>query len=592
MPDALQALGTRLTRQGGAVPTDLLMGGLHIANSCMRLAPVLPAPRNAALRMVQASAHFASVVGGIIFNNTRLRAFTPTATTALAARENRYVIAVEVLRLMRSMTLVCRAPEASFEVLAAAVPPQRMLQLLHGAGAALLAALEAGALALPLLPRAVQACLIKPLLATVHAQMRARTETLSVPTLSLVEYLFTAGDALPREAADQREWMAACPRLIYVLGLMPDFQPHTAALAAAPDAQLTWVGLLLRYCLPPLLKDSSAAGAAPSPGVRWQPSGWNLAARVQTLHVVTAGVQAPFLTRGLHAELARPGGALVALRLAARAAAALPLQPIAGASAHEAKQWSLALQSSAGLVSYISGLMANHDHHYGSGRGDLQTAAWEVMAAVPLLAMLVPDSPAIAVGGQQRPSHGPGSFDHQRAVLFQMMVLVRAAEPLQLPSPKYVATWASAVEAMLRLLPALVEQGGEEALLLAAGMCQVLWSPGCDAVNSWAHSNVAGVSEHEAALTGEHAVVWAAAAAPLAAAHMRACRFVHWLRARPDGGTARLDKLLWAFGPKWRRVAQLLVHHHHFYHLAARASESLHRPVRWAADIWAVVSRA
>jgi hypothetical protein len=148
LPNALQALGSRLPPDRyDVVRLNLLLGALHVASSCMRLARALDAPRDAASRNVQASTSFQPVVGAVMFGFTTRWPVIPPPTTGFAVRQNRYALAIELLKLMRGMTMVCQSPEASLEVLAAAVPPEKLLPLLHGAAQALLDALEAGALA-------------------------------------------------------------------------------------------------------------------------------------------------------------------------------------------------------------------------------------------------------------------------------------------------------------------------------------------------------------------------------------------------------------------------------------------------------------
>jgi hypothetical protein len=161
----------------------------------------------------------------------------------------------------------------------------------------------------------------------------------------------------------------------------------------------------------------------------------------------------------------------------------------------------------------------------------------------------------------------------------QMLQLLEAAEPLQLPSLKYAASWAAAADASLRLVPALIERGGREPMRLAGLLADLLWGKGCKAVAK-------SVSEDWAASTAERKACWAAALQPLAAVHARACRLVHWLRKQPGGGSPLLARLLPTQSSYWQRLAHLLVNNWNLSRLAATAADSRGLPVRCASGWW------
>jgi hypothetical protein len=244
------------------------------------------------------------------------------------------------------------------------------------------------------------------------------------------------------------------------------------------------------------------------------------------------------------------------------------------------------LHFGAQLLSIIGIIVAEQqqdspDGSGGSNRGGLQEAAWEAMAAMPIMATLLQDTLRAAARAEPHLSVRADSLDRQCSVVAHVFKLLPAAEPLQLPSPKYLATWAAAADAALRMVPALIEQGGDSSIKLAGMLAGLLWQRGCEVVHDWAAA-IRG--------TDEHKIAWAAAKQPLAAAHMRACRLVQWLDGRPEGAPPlNLAKLLWCLDGEWQRLSKLLIFHSDLWRLAAEAGDGRHAVVRCARGFVAVV---
>jgi hypothetical protein len=226
---------------------------------------------------------------------------------------------------------------------------------------------------------------------------------------------------------------------------------------------------------------------------------------------------------------------------------------------------------------YISSQLAqqlqNGPH---SSSNALQEAAWEALAAVPAIAALLNDSLVGAAHADDCPCCSAIRPDRYSELLCAVLDLLQQAGPLKLTSSKHIAPWASAVDAMLRLLPALLEREGHWPTALAESAITLLWMKGGGSVIGWA-------MEPGNATSGEHAADLVAAARPLAAAHMRACRLVRWLRGRPDGGTALLaeDQIsVFGSGGGIRSVSKALMWHLNLCLLAAQAADATNKQVR------------
>jgi hypothetical protein len=225
-----------------------------------------------------------------------------------------------------------------------------------------------------------------------------------------------------------------------------------------------------------------------------------------------------------------------------------------------------------GLLSIIGyGVARLHQQLIVPGSDSAQAAAWEVVAAMPAMVALLHDSLGPLADDERQNWYSNLSFNKKCALVCQMLQLLVAAEPLQLPSYKYVAPWAAAADASLRLLPALVEQrGGDEPMLLASLSAELLWDEGCDAI----HIIKTASKDIWASSTAQYKACWAAALQPLVAAHARVCRLVHWLRVQPDGGASLLAALLPPQSSCWQRLTRLLVNHWINPFHAARAAHS------------------
>jgi hypothetical protein len=352
--------------------------------------------------------------------------------------------------------------------------------------------------------------------------------------------------------------------------------------------QVVAVPLLLRHCVP-----RGTAGEIKLVAPRLGQLGGSPPTEAEAVlggqGKLLSALQSPSLEQGLSAELLRLAGPSATVRRVARALASMPRQCPAGMPA---QQWYAVWHSAAKLLAIVcynsreatafSGSTGGSSSGRGSrsGRGsvgsssDLQVAAFEALAAVPALAALLREGLAAEARGDRGLFPEADSVDVQMNALRQAVVLLEAAAPQQLPGAQHVAPWAAAVDAALRLLPALNERRGGAPAALCGPIVELLWNNGCSLVFAWAMRGASAAAEHQAA--------WADAAQPLFAAHARACRLVHWLRAQPDGGTAMLAKLMpdEQARSRWRLMHKLQLLHAKLCRWAMQAVEAAQSPFR------------
>jgi hypothetical protein len=201
------------------------------------------------------------------------------------------------------------------------------------------------------------------------------------------------------------------------------------------------------------------------------------------------------------------------------------------------------MQLLAKMCSHLSTLHSSAAAGDGASVSRLQAVAFEALAAVPAAAAAISYtlSPGEGGGRSQAGTADVAAVDQHCAALSQLLLSAHNAGQAARPSPRHLAAWAAAVDAGLRLLPALFAQGSRESVRGAFEVfVRQFWKQGGHAAYRWAHPPDAA-SRASGSAAGE---AWAAAAPALAAAHARACRMVHWLRAQPDDGASVLSRLM------------------------------------------------
>jgi hypothetical protein len=199
--------------------------------------------------------------------------------------------------------------------------------------------------------------------------------------------------------------MVCLATLTEAVTLEAPFRRHAAALTAAPELQRTAVSLLLHHCLPQLAIGSPPAVTAEHAATASGPLGVEVLLASQGR--VCNALLSPSLQQGLADQLSRPGGPVAAVRSAAQALSAAPLDCPAGVAN---LFWYGSWEGRAELVAQISmQLVQAHNASLGgsgsssSSSSVLQAAAWEALAAVPAMAALLSDSLSAAERGEQRP---------------------------------------------------------------------------------------------------------------------------------------------------------------------------------------------
>jgi hypothetical protein len=195
----------------------------------------------------------------------------------------------------------------------------------------------------------------------------------------------------------------------------------------------------------------------------------------------------------------------------------------------------------------------------------LQAVAWEALAVLPATAAVASETlPALHSAHDQAAAALQAADQHCMA-MGRMLAAVETAGPLVFSSPKQLAVWAAATNAALRLLPTLLGQGSrEKATKLAEYLIAVLWLDLSEPAQEWAMTALLSADDDgRACMTAQSsstAKAWAAAAASLFAAHSRACRLVHWLKAQPASLLHRLLPTV-QDGLRWRIVRDRLCCH-------------------------------